>query len=67
MKNKIILIMGILLLFSACSEKDYRYMYTEQENIFENKPQTSAERNYRTMQNGENPMKRPSYDEYRQK
>jgi len=70
MKNKITLIMGILLLLSACSEQDYKYMYTEQENVFDilnNKPHTSAERDYKTIQNGQNPMKRPSYDEYREK
>jgi len=64
-----ILIVGAVLLFSACSQKDYKHMYTEQYTIFDelgSNPHTSAENNVKTMQNGQNPMKRPSYDEYRQ-
>jgi len=69
MRNKTILIVGSILLFSACSQKDYKHMYTEQYNIFDtygSNPHTSAENNVKTMQDGQNPMKRPSYDEYRQ-
>ena len=69
MRNKIVLIIAVLLWFSACSQKDYKHMYTEQYTIFDTygaNPKTSAENNVKTMQNGENPMKRPSYDEYRQ-
>ena len=69
MRKKTILIVEAVLLFSACSEKDYKHMYTEQYNVSDllnGTSQTSAESNVKTMQNGQNPMKRPSYDEYRQ-
>jgi len=69
MRKKTVLIVGAVLLFSACSEKDYKHMYTEQYNVSDllnGTSQTSAESNVKTMQNGQNPMKRPSYDEYRQ-
>ncbi len=68
MKNKIVLTITITILFwfSSCSQKDYKNMYTEQYNIFNTHTETSAENNVKTMQEGENPMKRPSYDEYRQ-
>jgi len=67
MQHRIVLLIGMLLLFSACSEKDYRHIYTEQTNFFDNRLHTSAECSVQTMQNGENPMNRPSYDEYRAK
>lgn len=70
MKNNTILIAGIILLFSACSQKDYKHMYTEQYTIFDtygSNPHTSSENNVKTMQNGQNPMKRPSYEEYQEK
>ena len=66
MLKKTVLIMGFFLLFSACSEKGKRAMYKEQLNLFDSQIHTSAEKDYRSMQNGENPMKRPSYEEYRE-
>jgi uncharacterized protein YcfL len=67
MTTKLLLISISLLLFSACSEKAYEDMYRNQTNIFDSYPNLQVENDNRTLQNGENPMKRPSYDEYRQR
>jgi len=40
-------------------------MYQENFNPFEIHSNSSAQGKYETMQNGENPMNKPSYDEYR--
>lgn len=41
-------------------------MYDNQANIFDSHTQTQTENDQRSIQNGQNPMKRPSYDEYMQ-
>jgi len=67
MKQKVILLMAIVFLFVGCSDKNNKDMYGRKYNIFDTHLPTSAENDYRSVQNGENPMKRPSYDEYREK
>ena len=67
MRNKIFLLTAILLFFSACTEQDYRHMYDDRYIIINGSPRTAAESDYESLQNGQNPMKRPSYDEYREK
>ena len=59
--------MTIFFLFVGCSDKSNRGMYDRKENFFDAHLNTSAENDYHAIQNGENPMKRPSYDEYREK
>jgi uncharacterized protein YcfL len=58
-----------LLVFSffGCSEKQYRNIYENQENIFDAHLNTRAENDNHNIQNGKNPMKRPSYDEYKER
>ena len=67
MQHKIILLIGMLLLFLGCSEKEYASMYYERFNPFDIHQNTAAKSNYEMVKNGKNPMKRPSYVEYRQK
>ena len=62
--KKLFLIIS-LLLFLGCSQKDYESMYQENFNPFEIHSNSSAQGKYETIQNGENPMNKPSYDEYR--
>ena len=64
MTNKLLIVVSILLLFFGCN-KD---MYDREVNPFNsNGHHTKGEADLNTLQSGENPMKRPSYDEYRQR
>ena len=67
MRKKLFVLAGIPFLFLACSEKTYKTMYDEQFSLFDSTAHTSAERDNQAINNGENPMRRPSYDEYRAK
>jgi len=67
MTIKLFMITSTILLFSACSEKTYEEMYKNQTNVFNCHANTAAENDNTAVLNGENPMKRPSYDEYRQR
>jgi len=67
MTNKLLIIVSILLVFLGCSEKQYQHMYDNKTNIFDSHMQTQGENEQNSIQNGQNPMKRPSYDEYRQR
>ena len=63
MTNKLLIGFSILLIFLGCN-KD---MYDRQVNPFNlNGHHTKGEADLTTLQNGENPMKRPSYNEYKQ-
>jgi len=53
--------------FFGCSEKQYRNIYENQENIFDAHLNTRAENDNHSIQNGTNPIKRPSYDEYKKR
>jgi len=55
------------LFFIGCSQRDYESMYYENFTPCETHPKSFAQGNYEAVKNGENPMKRPSYDEYRAK
>jgi hypothetical protein len=59
------MVFSILLLFIGCTKTGDKYMYDRQVNPFHsNGYHTKGEADLNTLQNGENPMKRPSYDEY---
>jgi len=56
-----------VLLFSACTDiidANNRTLYNHKGSVLGSTIRTSAENDYRSVQNGENPLKRPTYDEY---
>jgi len=57
-----------LLIYSllGCSEKEYRNIYENQENIFGVNLKTRTENDNDSIKNGINPIKRPSYNEYKE-
>ena len=58
--KKIITILLLSLTLVGC-----QWAY-EQENIFDNHLSTQTERDNARMSQGENPMSRPTYDEYKE-
>ena len=65
MIKKLFIVISILLFFIGCSKASYKDMYDRQSNPFHsNGYHTKGEADLTTLQNGENPMKRPTYDEY---
>jgi len=66
MTTKLLIITSTILLFTACSQIDYKGMYDNQTNIFDLHMQTQGENEQNSIQRGENPISRPTYDEYRE-
>lgn len=58
--NKIFILITMLL-FIGCKDA-----YIHQQDIFSNHLETKASSDVATMQRGQNPMKRPSYEEYQE-
>lgn len=67
MRNKIFIIFTLLLIFLGCNKKQYKHMYDNKLNVLDYPIKTQGQNDHNTIQNGQNPMKRPSYDEYRQR
>jgi len=63
---KFLFITLLISSFFGCSEKEYRHIYENQENIFGAHFKTKAENDNNSIKNGINPIKRPSYDEYKE-
>ncbi len=56
--NKILILMSILI-FLGC-----KTAYIQQRDPFSNQLETKASTDVSTLQKGQNPMRRPSYEEY---
>lgn len=58
--TKLLAILLIAVNLTGC-----RWAY-EQENLFDGHLGTESERDYATVKRGENPIQKPSYEEYRE-